>query len=736
MSIAVVDAAGNQSTHHWGYRDRDEKLQVDDETVYRVGSVSKLFTDMLAVMLVEEGKLDLDTDVRTYLPDFAPRNDYDVPITLRLLMSHRSGLVREPPVGHYFDPTEPTLAETVDSLNGTALVYAPGSRTKYSNAAIAVVGRIVEAVAGQPFEQYAQQKLLQPLGMEHSSFEQKRVVARHLADAWMRAPHKANFEAPTFALGTSPAGNLYASAADIGRFLSMVLSRGNLEGKQVVPRTVIEQMLQVVSNDRSDKHIYGLGFRIGDLEGKKTVGHGGAVYGFSTQVAGIPEDGVGVIAVTAMDTANGFTRRVCDYALELVLAERAGNALPDFPETLPLPTDLAYQLEGDYEADGEAMELTAYEGKLWMRKGYERRSLRLKHNAGDATLLVADDLEGLGETIELLPDDNLMQGGKTYERKDDAAPAACPKDLNEFIGEYGWDHNTLYIYEDRGQLWALIEWIFYYPLERVGDDTFAFPDSDGLYFGEQLVFERDSTGQVNAVDAANVQFKRRAVGLPSGEVFRIKPARPVEELRMDALAASPPDEPRDFRPSNLVQLKEVEPEIKLDIRYASDRNFMGTPFYTLPRAYMQLPAAEATARAHRALRDKGYGLLIHDAYRPWMVTRMFWDGTPPDLRDFVADPRKGSRHNRGCAVDLTLFDRKTGEPIQMVANYDEFSERSFPLYPGGTRRERWHRDLLRQTMRAQGFSVYEFEWWHFDHRLWQEYPIGNASFEELEASRK
>ncbi len=127
----------------------------------------------------------------------------------------------------------------------------------------------------------------------------------------------------------------------------------------------------------------------------------------------------------------------------------------------------------------------------------------------------------------------------------------------------------------------------------------------------------------------------------------------------------------------------------------------------------------------------GLGLLVHDAYRPWYVTKMFWEATPDDMKDFVANPANGSRHNRGCAVDLTLYDSATGEPIEMVAGYDEFSFRSYPDYPGGTQRQRHYRNLLRDVMEKHGFDVYEFEWWHFDYQDWREYRIGNSSFEEL-----
>ena len=215
------------------------------------------------------------------------------------------------------------------------------------------------------------------------------------------------------------------------------------------------------------------------------------------------------------------------------------------------------------------------------------------------------------------------------------------------------------------------------------------------------------------------------------QVFRIAPVRPVAELRAEALDARPPEEKGDFLHSDLVDVAKLDPRIKLDIRYATGDDFLSTPVYTSARAFLQRPAAEALLRAHRELMKQGYGLLIFDAYRPWYVTKIFWDATPVDKHQFVADPAQGSRHNRGCAVDLTLYDLRTGREIPMTGVYDEMSERSYPNYAGGTRAQREHRQVLRAAMEAQGFTVYDTEWWHFDYRDWPRYAIQNIPFEEI-----
>ncbi len=194
---------------------------------------------------------------------------------------------------------------------------------------------------------------------------------------------------------------------------------------------------------------------------------------------------------------------------------------------------------------------------------------------------------------------------------------------------------------------------------------------------------------------------------------------------------NPPKEKGAFKKTDLVELITLDPTIKLDIRYATDNNLVGRPVYTQARAFLQRPAAEALVKANEFLKTKGYGLLVFDGYRPWSVTKVFWDITPVKDRIFVADPNKGSRHNRGCAVDLSLYSLATGEEIEMTGVYDEMSERSYPNYTGGTKEQRDMRDLLRSAMEAEGFTVYEYEWWHFDFNDWRSYRITNVPFEKL-----
>ena len=196
-------------------------------------------------------------------------------------------------------------------------------------------------------------------------------------------------------------------------------------------------------------------------------------------------------------------------------------------------------------------------------------------------------------------------------------------------------------------------------------------------------------------------------------------------------AQRPPLEPGPFRQPELVEIVKLDTTIKLDIRYATRNNFIGKAVYSRPQAFLQRPAAEALVRVNQKLRREGYGIVVFDGYRPWTVTKLFWDVTPEDKKIFVADPTKGSRHNRGCAVDLSLFDLKTGAEVKMPSEYDEMTERAHVNYECAPVEAKRLRQLLRSAMEAESFAVYEPEWWHYDYKDWKEYPIMNVKFSEI-----
>jgi CubicO group peptidase (beta-lactamase class C family)/D-alanyl-D-alanine dipeptidase/sugar lactone lactonase YvrE len=722
LSLALVDDQDIVWARGFGYCDADRKLQATADTPYRVGSVSKPFTALLLMLYAEMGLMDLDAPIQKYLPELRPHNTSGKEITLRQILAHRSGLVREPPVGNYFDDSLASLADTALSLNKTELIYTPETTTAYSNAALAVAGYVLEKSQKEPFGKLMRRKLLEPLGMNDSVFDATPQQRARLPLALMWTYHGREFPAPTWDFGMGPAGNLISTPSDQARLLQFLFAGG----RGLIKRDTLERMWTIQYGKKDDTAGFGIGFFVSQFEGTKRIGHGGAVYGFATELAALPEEKLGVIVCSARDVSNGLTRRVADVSLRHLRAVRAGKPLPAIEQTQPIEPERGRALAGRYRAGAKELELYERGGRLWALPPRNGMKLELRR-LGDE--LIVDDVMSFGTRIGVKGDD-LVLGKDTYRRVKSDRPAPCPDKWSGLIGEYGPDFNTLYILEKNGVLHALIEWVFLYPLREVAENVFEFPDY-GLYHGDKIVFTRGAGGQATHVDAANVRFQRRPQPR-TGETFKIEPRRAVSELRREALAAQPTLETNVIhRSPELVELTSLEPSIRLDIRYAGNDNFLGTPFYTSPRAFLQRPAAEAVVRAHRSLTAHGYGLLIHDGYRPWHVTRMFWDATPDRFRNFVADPLKGSRHNRGCAVDLTLYELKSGKPVVMTGGYDEFSDRSYPDYLGGTSLERWQRDLLRRAMEDEDFTVYEAEWWHFDHRDWKRYPVLNLRFEEL-----
>jgi D-alanyl-D-alanine dipeptidase len=193
-------------------------------------------------------------------------------------------------------------------------------------------------------------------------------------------------------------------------------------------------------------------------------------------------------------------------------------------------------------------------------------------------------------------------------------------------------------------------------------------------------------------------------------------------LPLDPGATAAPD---------LVDLARFDPRLTFDIRYATPANFMGRVLYPVPRAVAQRPVAEALSRVQSRAEAAGYGLLIFDAYRPWRITRMMWDATAPDKREFVADPATGSRHNRGCSIDLSLH--KGGVEVTMPSPYDDFTPAAYRSNAAAPAEALAASRLLESWMVAEGFVPLANEWWHYDWAAWRRYPIMDVPLEDVTA---
>src|SRR5579871_5338118 len=304
ISIAVTDDQTVVWAKGFGIADPVSKTPAAAETIYRVGSVSKLFTDIGVMQLVEAKKLDLDAPVTQYIQDFKPKNPFGKPITLRQLMTDRAGLVREPAVGNYFDDKNTSLEKTVESLNSTELLYAPESKIKYSNAGVAAVGYVLQKTQDKPFAKYLKDAVLAPLGLEHSSFEPEFQVTERLAKGIMWTLHGRQFAAPTFELGIAPAGCMYSSVLDLAQFMKVLAAEGKGPNGQVLTKESLEEMWKPQFAPPGEKNGIGLGFFVSERNGHRRIGHNGAMYGFATELAYLPDQKLGAVVAISCDCAN------------------------------------------------------------------------------------------------------------------------------------------------------------------------------------------------------------------------------------------------------------------------------------------------------------------------------------------------------------------------------------------------------------------------------------------------
>lgn len=724
LAVALVHDQQIIWARNYGTTRGRDTVRLTPNTVYRVGAISQIITDIAIEQLAQRRQLDLDAPVSRYVPQL--RLGASAHVTLRDLILHRGGFDREPPVGGVADDHPPSLAAVAASLDSSPPLLAPRN-THPSDAGIALAGYVVEATQHEPFARYVRRAVLAPLGMAHATFARDGAVAAHLArgELWTYDPR--TVPAPTFDLGVAPAENLYATVGDLAHLLSAIFAQGRDARARVLAPGLVAGLTAAAAASDTARTL--LGFRLTTLDGRAEIEQHGTIGGFSARIAALPADTLGVVVIATVDGANAVTMRVARLALRAARASLHRSPAPAIDTTAPVPAALAESLAGHYAHGDRAADLVHSMGHLYLERagGGERTDLHQRRDT-----LIADGRLAYGARVARLGDSAIIMDGDTLHRVAEPEPAPVPDAWRGMIGEYGPDFHTLYVLERHGALQLLADWFVRYPLRQVSADTFAMPAWGG-YANERVVFTRAGTTPRRALrlTLGGVSYPRRVTGPEDGSQFRITPLRPPAELRAEALASTPPRETGAFRAADLVELITLDSTIKLDIRYATANNFMGTPLYAEARAFMQRPAARAVVRASAWLHARGYGLLIHDAYRPWFVTKMFWDATPNDKKVFVANPALGSKHNRGCAVDLTLYDLATGRPAQMTGGYDEMTDRSYPDYPGGTSRQRWLRGLLRRAMAMQGFTVDDAEWWHFDYQDWRDYGIGNVPFDRI-----
>ncbi len=183
---------------------------------------------------------------------------------------------------------------------------------------------------------------------------------------------------------------------------------------------------------------------------------------------------------------------------------------------------------------------------------------------------------------------------------------------------------------------------------------------------------------------------------------------------------------------SLVNIKKMIPSLVIDLKYATEDNFTGQQVYpSTAQAYLVEDAAQSLKEIQKELAQYGLGIKVWDGYRPFSITQIFWDVTPENKRQYVANPKKGSVHNRGNALDCTLIDLRTGKELRMPSEFDEFSELVHSDFMGAGPQALINRTFFHMIMKKHGWHPLNHEWWHFNYKGYKNYPILDIPFEQL-----
>ncbi len=519
LSIALVDDQEIIWEAGFGTQDSKGEIATSQNAVYRVGSISKVFTAVAVAQAADQGLVDLDAPVARYLPELHFKDPFasEQAITLRHLLAHRAGILRESPVGNFIDSSEPTIKEAVRSIIGSDLINPVGAATKYSNLGPTVAGLILERLTGMPFADYMQHQILDPVGMTSSSFLRDRDhIRRNLADAFMVGFDGEFFPAPEFAIGTSPAGNLYSTAGDLARFIMMFFNGGEAGGQRILETDTVAEMIRLQYEKMPEEPFaFGLGFMVGDFRGRPKVGHGGMLYGFASLFEALPEEKLAVVILNTVDAAFGLNSKISSEALRLMLNAKLGAGLAASPAPVDVPLLEQVKFDGKYlsgdrpafvSADGDGLKLQC-DGWTSIIRALPDGSF-ITDGRGSYGIRIVFRRAKDGQVT------GFEHAGHEYTRVEGYVPdRSIPEPWSALVGDYGPPYNLLRIFVLDGQLWCQVEVIFQYPMTGVARDRFVFPDY-GAYSNEDIRFKRGASGRVTGADMASVYFPRMSSATP------------------------------------------------------------------------------------------------------------------------------------------------------------------------------------------------------------------------------
>lgn len=500
ISYALVDREGLLAQGHIQRHDRHHEMRSD--TCFRIGSITKTFTSLAIMQLVEKGLVDLDVDVSAYLPGFKPHNPFagreagphGSQISLRKLLSHTAGMVREPKSGHYLDATRPPLAETVAELAASTLKQDPSvGAMHYSNAGIAIAGYVIEVMTGQSYSDYITQNILKPLHMENTSSGMTADIRERLAPADMWTL-EGDSPAPVFSLGGSPAGNIFSTPDDMAKYMQCLLRGGfTPDGSSVVtPASLKTAWVPIGKRPTMNDKVtsgYGLCFGVADMDGWTSVGHGGAVYGYASQMTLLPAAGIGVLILATLDFANQIATHLASQGLRILLAEKQMGMRPKIvPAPLLISDVQRATLPGIYRNHTtlEVVEIRSKDEKLYLMG--EGVPLQIRPT-GERDFVINGRIYGEGADypymdLSFSDGDTLVWKGANWQRVKTHPVDEVPADIVAHLGEYGPDFNITYLTYSHGKLRCLIEYFCTHGCEPVEGNNYRM---QGLLYDEEIL---------------------------------------------------------------------------------------------------------------------------------------------------------------------------------------------------------------------------------------------------------
>lgn len=723
LAIAVIDDQNTLFEAGFGLAELQSGTPVSPYTVFQAGAVAQLFTTIAILQRVEYDKLDLDVPISTYIPSFNPQNPFGLDVTLRQVLSHQSGLVTEPPVGHYFDDTAPDLEAIVRSLNETTIVFPPETFTKYSNAGYAVAGRVLESALEKPFEQHMR-AVLDRMHLKRTSFTPRLDLRNKLATGHLIHLDDRVKPLDEFAVPNGPANNLYTTINDLGAFLRVMFADGMSPNGIILNADSFEEMWTIQLSTARKQLPFGLGFAITVLENERRATLTSNTHGFTTRIDLLPDHDIGVVVFANLEHADASLEKIAGYALQLARANQHELPTPPLPKTEPPDSAMVSRATG-YYVNNVPLRISPLDNQLYLYQNFRRHRLRQK---GDS--LIIDDRKTYGP---LLISDGLTLEYKNtlYPKRNTAVPRAGAPQFAEYVGNYGLPVRPLSVVERNNMLFALDGWNYAYTLQPAGKDTFQLP-VDAMYGGEQLVFMRNEAGIIDTAVFANMPLEKLNLN-DLAATFTTLPLEAPMQMPPSASVA-PPDTLASTasQATELVDLTMVDPLFNLDIRYATGNNLLSTQLYEESRALLQKPVAESIFRIQRAIRRLGYELVIYDTYQPWFISNEVWHTVPDSLRYFFNDPEAQFCQNNGTAVSLGLVELSTGAPLPMPTDFDVLAPQAYADSPLPDEQLRWNRDFLRRLMEAEGFTVSANKWWHFTHKSCPHYDILNDTYTDVE----